>query len=102
MPPSGQAWAARAFFVWASVANLLVVSIAWGSLAGRFTTDQAHRLFGLIAAGGTLGAIVGSALAGLLAVPVGTTPLLLSAVAFLELGLLACSPIAADRLTATR
>ena len=37
MPPPGQAWAARVFFVWASVANLLVVSIAWGSLAGRFT-----------------------------------------------------------------
>ena len=68
MPASGQAWAARAFFVWASVTNLLVVSIAWGSLAGRFTSDQAHRLFGFIAAGGTLGAIAGSSLAGVLAV----------------------------------
>ena len=35
----GQSWAARAFFVWASIANLLVVSIAWGSLAGRFNSD---------------------------------------------------------------
>ncbi len=55
MPAGAQAWAARAFFVWASITNLLVVSIAWGSLAGRFTSDQAHRLFGFIAAGGTLG-----------------------------------------------
>src|SRR5262249_15965408 len=69
--------------------NLLIVSIAWGSLAGRFTSDQAHRLFGLIAAGGTMGAIVGSSLAGLLAVPAGPTWLMLLAAGFLEVGLLA-------------
>ena len=68
-PPSsscrdGGSLGPRAFFVWASIANLLVVSIAWGSLAGRFTSDQAHRLYGFIAAGGTLGAIAGSSLAG--------------------------------------
>ena len=54
MPGSGQSWAARAFFVWASIANVLVVSVAWGALAGRFNSDQAHRLYGLIAAGGTI------------------------------------------------
>ena len=102
MPPYGQAWAARAFFIWASVVNLLVVSIAWGTLAGRFASEQAHRLFGLIAAGGTLGAIGGSALAGLLARHVGTTTLLLSAAAFLELGRLACRRLnRQDRRTAT-
>jgi ATP:ADP antiporter, AAA family len=89
LPSSGQLWAARAFFVLASVANLLVVSIAWGSLVCRFTTDQAHRLFGFIAAGGTLGAIAGSAIAGTLAVPAGPTPLLVVAIGFLELSLLA-------------
>jgi ATP:ADP antiporter, AAA family len=89
LPASGQTWAARVFFVWASITNLVVVSIAWGSLARRFTCDQAHRLFGLIAAGGTLGAIVGSSLAGLLAISVGPTWLLLLAAAFLEIGLLA-------------
>src|SRR5262249_40715108 len=47
VPGWGQVWAARAFFVWASISNLLIVSIAWGSLAGRFSSDQAHRLFGL-------------------------------------------------------
>jgi AAA family ATP:ADP antiporter len=89
MPAWGVSWAARAFFVWASIANLLVVSIAWGSLAGRFSSDQAHRLYGLIAAGGTLGAVLGSSLAGLLAVRLGPTYLILLAVGFLELGLLA-------------
>lgn len=89
VPAGGQAWAARAFFVWASIANLLVVSIAWGSLAGRFNSDQAHRLYGLIAAGGTLGAVVGSSLAGLLAARAGPTWLILLAVGFFEAGLLA-------------
>jgi AAA family ATP:ADP antiporter len=89
VPGWGQVWAARAFFVWASISNLLIVSIAWGALAGRFSSDQAHRLFGLIAAGGTLGAIVGSSLAGLLAVRAGPTWLMLLAAGFLEVGLLA-------------
>jgi AAA family ATP:ADP antiporter len=89
VPGAGQVWAARAFFVWASISNLLIVSIAWGSLAGRFTSDQAHRLFGLIAAGGTLGAIAGSSLAGLLAVKAGPIWLMLLAAGFLEAGLLA-------------
>jgi AAA family ATP:ADP antiporter len=88
-PSGGQAWVARAFFVWASVANLVVVSIAWGLLAGLFSTDQAHRLFGFISAGGTVGAVAGSSLAGLLAVVAGPAWLLLVAVAFLEVGLLA-------------
>jgi AAA family ATP:ADP antiporter len=89
LPSPGQAWAARAFFVWASVSNLLVVSIAWGSLAGRFTSDQAHRLFGFIAAGGALGAISGSTLSGLLAMPMGPLSLMVPAAGFLELALLA-------------
>jgi ATP:ADP antiporter, AAA family len=89
MPGWGQLWAARAFFVWASIANLLVVSIAWGSLAGRFNSDQAHRLYGLIAAGGTLGAVFGSSLAGLLAMRAGPTWLILLAAGFLETSLLA-------------
>jgi AAA family ATP:ADP antiporter len=102
VPGWGQVWAARAFFVWASISNLLIVSIAWGSLAGRFSSDQAHRLFGLIAAGGTLGAIVGSSLAGLLARPAGPTWLMLCAAAFLEVGLLAARRLlgTANRLDA--
>lgn len=107
VPGWGQAWAARTFFVWASIANLLVVSIAWGSLAGRFTSDQAQRLYGLIAAGGTLGAVVGSSLAGVLAVHAGPTWLMLFAVGFFEIGLLASrrlhrTAVAADPGSSTR
>jgi AAA family ATP:ADP antiporter len=89
LPEWGQSWAARVFFVWASIANLLVVSIAWGSLAGRFSSDQAHRLYGPIAAGGTLGAISGSSLASVLAARAGPNWLILLAAGSLEVGLLA-------------
>lgn len=80
---------ARVFFVWASVYNLFVVSVVWGAMADRFRPDQARRLFGFLAAGGTLGAIVGSTLAATLAGRVGPANLLLLTIAFLELGLFA-------------
>jgi ATP:ADP antiporter, AAA family len=88
-PGLGGGVLARAFFIWASVYNLFVVSVVWGSLADRFDNDQAKRLFGFIGAGGTLGAIVGSAATQALAGAVGPLNLLLLAVAFLELGLFA-------------
>jgi AAA family ATP:ADP antiporter len=87
--PAGMVSVARGFFVWASVSNLFIVSVVWGSLADRFTSDQARRLFGFIGAGGTLGAIAGSALTAALTHRVGPQNLLLVAVALFELGLLA-------------
>ena len=50
---------ARAFFVWVSVFNLFAVSVFWSFMADLFTTEQAKRLYGFIAAGGTLGALTG-------------------------------------------
>ncbi len=49
-----------AFYVWLSVFNLFVVSVFWGFLTDLMQEDQAKRLFGFIATGGTLGAIVGA------------------------------------------
>ncbi len=89
--PAGYEIAARVFFVWASVVNLLAVSVGWGTLAGCFGNEPAHRLFGLIAAGGTLGATFGSSVAGLLAARAGAASPLLAAAACLELGRLAAS-----------
>ncbi|MES1939085.1 major facilitator superfamily transporter [Salinisphaera sp. T5B8] len=60
------AWTARAFFVWVSVFNLFVISLFWSVMNDRFNQAQALRLFGLIAAGGSLGAIVGPGLTTLL------------------------------------
>jgi len=70
-------WTARVFFVWVSVFNLFVVSVFWSFMVDLFRSDQGKRLFGLIAAGGTAGAITGPALAAVLVAPVGPVNLLL-------------------------
>jgi len=70
------AWVARAFFIWASVFNLFVVSVFWSFMADIFDNEQARRLFGFIAAGGTSGAICGPLVAAALAQPLGPTNLL--------------------------
>jgi AAA family ATP:ADP antiporter len=58
---------ARAFFIWASVFNLFAVSVFWGFMADRFAPAAAARRYGVIAFGGTLGAMAGAAIATLLA-----------------------------------
>ena len=82
-------WAARAFFVWLSVFNLFVVSVFWSVMVDLYTDEQGRRLFGFIAAGGSVGAIAGPALTAMLAVPVGPVNLLLVSAAFL-VAALAC------------
>jgi len=72
-----QVWVARAFFIWASVFNLFIVSVFWSFMADLFDDAQAKRLFGFIAAGGTAGALAGPALTASLAIPLGPTNLLL-------------------------
>lgn len=52
-------WVARGFFVWLSVFNLFIVSVFWSFMADLFTPEQGARLFGMIAAGGSSGALVG-------------------------------------------
>jgi AAA family ATP:ADP antiporter len=64
------------FYVWISVLNLLLVSIFWSFLLEFFDGGQSRRLFGVIAAGGTLGALVGPALAGLLVTRIGNAGVL--------------------------
>lgn len=76
---------ARAFFVFVSVFNLLLVSIFWSVMADVFTNEQGHRLFGPISAGGTTGALVGPLLAKGLVGSVGVPGLLLVAAALVAL-----------------
>jgi AAA family ATP:ADP antiporter len=52
-------WIARVFFVWLSVFNLFVVSVFWSFMADIFRPEQGVRLFSVIAAGGSTGAILG-------------------------------------------
>ncbi|RJS94864.1 NTP/NDP exchange transporter [Salinisphaera sp. Q1T1-3] len=70
------AWVARAFFVWVSVFNLFVVSLFWSVMNDVFDRFQSLRLFGVISAGGSLGAIVGPAITAGLADTLGPVNLL--------------------------
>jgi len=69
-------WIARAFYIWLSVMNLFVISLAWSLMVDLFDADQAHRLFGQIAAGASLGGLTGPLLSGLLVAPLGEAGLL--------------------------
>ena len=75
----------QVFYVWMSVFNLFVTAVFWALMADRFTLEQSKRLFGAIAAGGTVGAIAGSWLAVVLAERIGTPALLLIAAALLAI-----------------
>ena len=82
-------WVAAAFYVWVSTFNLLTISVFWTFMADIFSRSQAKRLFGFVAAGGTLGGIVGPAVATMLATRIGNYNLLLiSAAGFAATALL--------------
>ncbi len=82
--PDEVTWIGRIFFVWLSIFNLFIVSIFWQTIVDVFTTEQGKRLFGIIAAGATIGAIAGSAVTALLARSVPSWVLLVGAAALLE------------------
>jgi AAA family ATP:ADP antiporter len=86
------------FYVWMSVFNLFVTMIFWALMADRFSYDRSKRLFGAIAVGGTVGAIVGSGQAWVLAERIGTPALLAIAAAFLAVAVV--SAFAVNRMTA--
>lgn len=88
--PEGRVVLARVIYVWVSVFNMFAISLFWALMADLFSVAQSKRRFGLIAAGGSAGAIVGPALAGGipgvtsgLATRLGPVPLLLVAAALL-------------------
>lgn len=82
------------FYVWMSVFNLFLTMIFWALMADRFSLEQSKRLFGVIAVGGTAGAIFGSAIAWQLAEVVGAAMLLIIAAVFLVLAVAAAWGVA--------
>src|SRR5471032_2195837 len=70
-------WVAAAFYIWLSTFNLLTISVFWSLMADTFSSAQAKRLFGFIAAGGTVGTISAPAFITLFVGSVGTNSLLL-------------------------
>jgi AAA family ATP:ADP antiporter len=79
-------WIGRAFFVWLSVFNLFVVSVFWSFMADIWSRDQSRRLFGVISAGGSAGALLGPLLTSFLVVPIGFQNLLPLSTLLLLLG----------------
>lgn len=80
----GRVVLARVYFVWVSVFNLLVVSVFWSVMADAFRSTEGKRLFGIVAAGGSAGAIAGPLVTALLVERIGIAPLFLISIALLE------------------
>jgi ATP:ADP antiporter, AAA family len=76
---------ARVFFVWTSVFNMFALAVFWGFMADVFKRPQGARLFGIIGAGGTLGAMAGSFVTSVLPGQLGVAPLLLVSAGLLEI-----------------
>lgn len=78
-PARSMIWLATVFYVWVSVFNYIAVSLFWSVMADLFSVEQGKRLFGALAAGGTLGALLGPMLADRLISHIGTAGILASA-----------------------
>ena len=86
-------WLARVFYVWISVYNLFVVSVAWSLMADVFDSQQAKRLFAFIAAGASVGGLVGPAMSALLVGLIGESGLVLLAGVLLGVALALKAPL---------
>lgn len=83
--PEQTIWVGRLFFIWTGVFNLFIVSVFWSFMADIYQPSQGKRLFGMVAVGGTIGAITGSTITAFLASYLGPVNLLLVSAVLLEL-----------------
>ena len=68
---------AAGFFIWLSVFNYFVVSVFWSFMTDIYDNVTAKRLFGAIAAGGSVGAMTGPLITAALVKSIGIPNLLL-------------------------
>ncbi|HEY0928311.1 MAG TPA: MFS transporter, partial [Gemmatimonas sp.] len=78
-------WVGRIFFIWTSIFNLFVVSVFWSLLTDVFKPGQGKRLFGVVAVGGTIGAMLGATITTGLVGVMGPLNLMLVSALILEL-----------------
>lgn len=78
-------WIGRVFFIWTSVFNLFVVTVFWSFMTDVYRPLQSKRIFGLVAVGGTIGAVSGSFITAQLVGWLGPVNLLLVSALLLEL-----------------
>lgn len=86
-------WLAGAYFVAVMSVNLLIVSVFWSVMADRWSPEASERLFGFIAGGGSLGALVGPLLNTVIADDVGA-PMIIGIACTLLLAAVVCGYLA--------
>ncbi len=79
----------KAFYLWVTTFSLLNLSVFWSFMAQVFDREQGERLFAIIAAGASAGAILGPTIPTLFATSFGLDRLMLLA----SVGLLAVIPL---------
>ncbi|HEX3896936.1 MAG TPA: MFS transporter [Rudaea sp.] len=77
-----QDWITLAFAIFLSVINLFTDSVFWSFMSDIFVTAQARRFYGIIAAGGTAGAIAGPLITRVIVGRVGVPNLLMLSACF--------------------
>ncbi len=87
LPAGANITLGRVFYVWISVFNMWAVSLFWAFMADGYGLDRSKRVFGFIATGGTLGAIVGAGITAHFVAQVGRVNLLLISVVLLQLAI---------------
>jgi AAA family ATP:ADP antiporter len=73
----------KAFYVWVSVFSLFHISIFWSFMSDLFSKEQAGRLFSIIAAGASVGGLIGPSIPSFFSASLGTDNLMLIASAML-------------------
>lgn len=56
----GVVWLGRAFYIWCNIYSFFVVSIFWVVIINVFRSSKTRNFYGVIMAGGSIGAFVGS------------------------------------------
>ena len=73
----------KSFYVWVSVFSLFHISVFWSFMSDLFSKEQAGRLFGIIAAGASVGGLLGPSIPSFFSASLGTDNLMLLASAML-------------------
>lgn len=76
---SDRTFADKTFYLWLSIFSLFHLSVFWSYMSDTFNKEQAKRLFAIIAAGSSAGALLGPAMPTLFAGVLGTDTLMLIA-----------------------
>lgn len=69
----------KAFYLWVSVFSLFHISVFWSFMSDLFSKEQAGRLFSIIAAGASVGGLIGPSIPSFFSESLGTDNLMLIA-----------------------